>query len=565
MEHLHGAAGDRLFKAAVALMLGAVIGLRLLPADLRVPQGARTARCRRTSGSGSPGAATCSRSARSTSSRCGSRSRSSPATVMSSPFWLYQLWAFITPGLHKNEKRFAVDLRRVRHAAVPLRRARWPTSRWARAWQLLLSIAPGTVTALAGHQVPVLRHRDAAGVRRVVRVPADRGHAQPHRRGHPPQLRVAAAARSSSACSCSPRFATPSQDPFTMCAMALPMCLLFEGSLLVTRVHDRRKARREAADPLGLGPADRGRPGPPLRHQRVPRDRPRGHRGPSLGSARVTPPPGTAPRLAVVLNPAAGRGRGARVADAVVAAWRARGVAVRTVAGRDAAETAELVADRGRARRGRRGRGRRRRHRAPGAAVRRPAPRPRWASSRPAPATTWPSPWACPTHPVAAAEAVADALDAGTWRAVDLAEVSGPDGVERWYGCVLGAGFDSAVNERANQMRWPAGPRKYDVAVLAELRTFSAAAVHPDPRRRRAPPPRRCWWRWATPPPTAPGMRVCPDARLDDGLLDVTVLGAVSVATLMRLLPQVYRGTHVRHPAVTTYRAAARSAWPRPG
>jgi sec-independent protein translocase protein TatC len=38
--------------------------------------------------------------------------------------------------------------------------------------------------------------------------------------------------------------ATPSTDPFTMCAMAIPMVLLFEGAVLFATVHDRRKARR---------------------------------------------------------------------------------------------------------------------------------------------------------------------------------------------------------------------------------------------------------------------------------------------------------------------------------
>ena len=40
--------------------------------------------------------------------------------------------------------------------------------------------------------------------------------------------------------------ATPSTDPFTMCAMAIPMVLLFEGAVLFAVIHDRRKARRKA-------------------------------------------------------------------------------------------------------------------------------------------------------------------------------------------------------------------------------------------------------------------------------------------------------------------------------
>ena len=51
--------------------------------------------------------------------------------------------------------------------------------------------------------------------------------------------------------------ATPSTDPFTMCAMAMPMVALFEGAVLFAVVHDRRKARRKAGR-TGRG-APRGR------------------------------------------------------------------------------------------------------------------------------------------------------------------------------------------------------------------------------------------------------------------------------------------------------------------
>jgi diacylglycerol kinase (ATP) len=50
------------------------------------------------------------------------------------------------------------------------------------------------------------------------------------------------------------------------------------------------------------------------------------------------------------------------------------------------------------------------------------------------------------------------------------------------------------------------------------------------------------------------GMRVCPDARPDDGLLDVVMIGAVSKGEFLRVFPGVYRGRHVTHPAVSTWR-----------
>ena len=53
------------------------------------------------------------------------------------------------------------------------------------------------------------------------------------------------------------------------------------------------------------------------------------------------------------------------------------------------------------------------------------------------------------------------------------------------------------------------------------------------------------------------GMRVCPDAIPDDGLLDVTWLHGVSKATFLRVFPQVFSGSHVRSPYVSTARAAS--------
>jgi diacylglycerol kinase (ATP) len=53
------------------------------------------------------------------------------------------------------------------------------------------------------------------------------------------------------------------------------------------------------------------------------------------------------------------------------------------------------------------------------------------------------------------------------------------------------------------------------------------------------------------------GMRIAPGARTDDGRIDVCVVGNISRMTAIRQLPNLYRGTHVSHAAVTLHGGAS--------
>jgi diacylglycerol kinase (ATP) len=159
-----------------------------------------------------------------------------------------------------------------------------------------------------------------------------------------------------------------------------------------------------------------------------------------------------------------------------------------------------------------------------------------------------------PIDPAAAGQAIAGALDENRRTSIDLARMTMADGHVRWFGAVLAAGFDALVNERANAMRWPKGRRRYDIAVFAEL-------ISMDQRRYRMTldqtvlEQQACLVAVGNTPSYGGGLRMCPEADLTDGLLDVIVAGPVSRLTLVRLYPTVFKGTHVRHRAVRSYRA----------
>lgn len=148
--------------------------------------------------------------------------------------------------------------------------------------------------------------------------------------------------------------------------------------------------------------------------------------------------------------------------------------------------------------------------------------------------------------------AVESALKADRVRVIDLGRATAAD-QSRWFMGVLSTGFDSSVNERANRMAWPPGRSKYLLGIVAELNTFAAVpySVRIDGAEHVGEGMLVCIGNGSR---YGGGMRVCPQASLDDGLLELTWLSRVPKRTFLRVFPTVFRGTHVRHPAVRTMR-----------
>jgi sec-independent protein translocase protein TatC len=175
--------------------------------------------------------------------------------VFTGPLWLYQIWAFITPGLRKNERKYTIIFI-VTSTILFAAGMSLAYVVLSKGLNILLGQAGQGVSALltvnaylsfvtlmlvvfgAAFEVPLLViMANLAGVlsAKVLR--------KSQRIGIFLIFLFAAVA-------------TPSTDPFTMCAMALPMVLLFEGAVLFATIHDRRKARRKAAEDAVPHPDD---------------------------------------------------------------------------------------------------------------------------------------------------------------------------------------------------------------------------------------------------------------------------------------------------------------------
>jgi sec-independent protein translocase protein TatC len=171
----------------------------------------------------------------------------SAGAVLASPFWLYQLWAFITPGLYEKERRYALTFVTV---AAMLFAAGAVLAYYvvAQGLEVLLGFGGGqVVTALTGDRyfsfiLAMLLIFGVSFELPVVVVMLNRARVLTYAklrswlRGIIMGLFVFAAV------------ATPSQDPISMTALAGALTLLLGIAMVICRFHDRALARQREAE-----------------------------------------------------------------------------------------------------------------------------------------------------------------------------------------------------------------------------------------------------------------------------------------------------------------------------
>lgn len=153
----------------------------------------------------------------------------------------------------------------------------------------------------------------------------------------------------------------------------------------------------------------------------------------------------------------------------------------------------------------------------------------------------------------AAIRMLAEQLDVPP-RVIDAGTIAHAGGETR-FACILSAGFDALVNERANRMRFPRGRSRYTLALLIELAKLRpieyTLELDGETRVERA-----LLVAVANNLSFGGGMKVAPDAKLDDGLFDVVLVKPLSRLQFLRIYPRVFAGTHVGDPRVIVHRAS---------
>lgn len=154
---------------------------------------------------------------------------------------------------------------------------------------------------------------------------------------------------------------------------------------------------------------------------------------------------------------------------------------------------------------------------------------------------------ASPEKAVAAiAQGKTTQMDVGHWQT---------NQAEGYFLNIAGMGFDAAVADRINQgFRNLRGTAAYLAAVLATLRSYRPKELQltldgqiiQEEIMLAAIANARCY---------GGGMQVAPMASISDSMLDIILVKRLSKLSFLKAFPTVFKGAHIGHPAVETYRA----------
>ncbi len=156
--------------------------------------------------------------------------------------------------------------------------------------------------------------------------------------------------------------------------------------------------------------------------------------------------------------------------------------------------------------------------------------------------------------PLDAEQATRLALTASP-RRVDLARIAGDSFAARSFAGVASFGLDSHANRIANRHTRLRGTTIYIYAMLRTLLEWRVPTVtlESDGGEFRGPMMLAVA---ANAPSYGGGMRIAPRAQMADGRLDVCIVREMSRLKLLRCFPEVFRGTHLRHPEVSYLQAS---------
>jgi diacylglycerol kinase (ATP) len=137
---------------------------------------------------------------------------------------------------------------------------------------------------------------------------------------------------------------------------------------------------------------------------------------------------------------------------------------------------------------------------------------------------------------------------------IDIGVIRDAAGKETPFACVGGTGLDAVVGERANRMpRWLRRNGGYLLGAAAAIVSpprLRVSVTHDD----QTLDEEVCLFCFANTQTFGGGMRIAPNAALDDGKLDCVFARSMGILRLLRLATSLLRATHLRHPEVGSFR-----------